>query len=72
MSIKHELQADVDQHGEVHATIEEHDAELEIRRGQVHWDTPSERCFTLRSHGELHTFQYDRVVNWYTPQDIWH
>ena len=61
------LQGDVDSYGECHATLEEHDHELEIRRGQVTWGDDQ---FTLVSNGELHVFAADAVVSYYLPEAI--
>ena len=70
MSIKDELKEDVEKIGELHAVIEEHDAELEIRQGQVEW---YDDCFEVDVPGHpVHVFQYDRVVSWYEPDGLWH
>lgn len=67
----HALRNAVEEYGEVHAVIEDEDRELEIRRGQVEWETPSSGYFAIESNGEMYTFSYDRVVYFYRPEEIW-
>lgn len=67
---KAKLKNDVSDIGEVHAVIEEHDKDLEIRDGQVDW---GKHQFTIDvpGHGERN-FEYDRVIDWYEPDEMWH
>lgn len=64
---------DVEQHGEIHVVMEERDRELEIRNNNnVDWDEPCDGLFTIEFNSQIHRFQYDRVVDWYVPEEIWH
>lgn len=67
------FQEDIEKHGEIHVVMEERDKELEIRNNEnVEFDEPSSGLFTIESHNTVHRFQYDRIVDWYIPEDIWH
>ena len=67
-----ELKADVSDIGEVHATVEEHDKELEIRDGQVRFDDSAElMVFDVPGH-PVTKVPYSRIVDWYEPDELWH
>jgi hypothetical protein len=63
----------VNDHGEVHATVEEHDKELEIRQGTAYFDFKNGviRIATERGFNDL-VVSMDRIVDWYTPLEAWH
>jgi hypothetical protein len=64
---------DLKHHGEVHATVEEHDAELEIRRGTALFDYDAGviRLHTPTKHSNL-VIGMNRIVDWYQPYSVWH
>lgn len=66
------LIADVNSHGEVHATVEEHDKELEVRRGTVYFDFKRGviRIDTASKFDDL-VVPMDRIVDWYKPYEAW-
>lgn len=70
MSLVQAMKDDVDDVGEVHATIEEHDAELEIRKGQVNWQL-SDGYFCVATQTEEVMVGEDRVVSYRIPHGIW-
>ena len=61
---------DLEEHGELHAIVEEHDDELELRLGQT--DIMEDGRIVVTSYGEEHVFHYERVVSYYKPEEIWH
>ena len=66
------MEDDVESHGEVHAVVEEMDAEVEVRQGTAVFDYDHE-VITLdgRSH-PIERIGFDRVVSWYLPQEPRH
>lgn len=66
-----ELYRDVRDHGEVHVVVEEHDAEVELRKGQTEflWER---RCVTVDGPDTEHVFDFDRFVRHYKPKTIFH
>lgn len=66
----------LEQHGELHCIVSDHERELELRRGQVEFalgaDNSLTGAFTVESHGERYSFHTDHVVSFYEPQAIWH
>lgn len=69
MTLYETLQEDVEAYGEAHVTMEQHDEELEIRHGQVRW---GDTTFSIITHGRMHVFSVDRIVDYYLPEEIWH
>ncbi|MFC6825688.1 hypothetical protein [Halopelagius fulvigenes] len=65
------LKADVEAHGEVHATVEEEDAEVEIRLGTATFHDDDE-VLTLSNNQTDLRIGYDRIVSWYLPVDFYH
>lgn len=64
------LLGDLEAHGELHAIVEEHDDELELRLGQT--DIMEDGRILVTSYGETHVFHCDRIVSYYMPEEIWH
>ena len=60
----------VDDNGEVHAILEEHDKELEVRAGQL-VDVDADH-FAVATRSEKYVVAKDRIVSFYVPQEIWH
>ena len=69
-SKKEKLKADVDNVGEVHATVAEHDKQLEIRRGQVEWR--NDHFVVKAANTPRTTVAYEHVISWEIPDEIWH
>ena len=66
----------VAEHGEVHATLEEHDSfdhgdELEVRHGTTVFDYESE-CLVVDGADTTHYVHMDRVVRFYPPKEVAH
>lgn len=60
-------------HGELHCEYEDWDDELEVRKGQYDPDhRDSDHTFTLWAHGQPHTFQYGRIIDYYEPHALRH
>lgn len=68
-----ELVSDVNVHGEVHATVEEHDKELEIRQGTASFNFEKGiiKLTSEANYGDT-TVAMDSIVDWYKPYQIWH
>lgn len=71
MSLIQAMKDDVEEAGEVHAVIEEHDKELEIRKGQVSWHL-ADGYFCVATATDEVMLEADRVVSYYVPSEIWH
>lgn len=67
-----QLKEDVATIGEVHAVIEEHEKDLEVREGQVTWDHPTDGSFAVETRTDYVEMPYDRVIRWYVPDGVWH
>jgi hypothetical protein len=67
------LVGDVNSHGEVHATFEEHDKEVEIRQGTatINCDKGVIRLTDGNEWGN-HVFAIDSLVSWYKPHEVFH
>jgi hypothetical protein len=67
------LVADVNSHGEVHATFEEHDREVEIRQGTatINCDKGVIRLTDGNEWGN-HVFAIDSLVSWHKPHEVFH
>ena len=66
-----ELQQDCRDHGEVHAVVEDHDAELELRDGttEFHYERG---CLTVEGPDTTHVVNFDDVVRHYRPMSVFH
>jgi len=66
-----ELQRDVKKHGEVHAVVEEHDEEIELRYGptEFHYERG---CITVGGPDSTHVFNMDSVIRHYKPYEVFH
>ena len=62
---------DVNQHGEVQATFEEHDAEVEIRQGTTVVNVDLQR-FEFTTEGSPQYISFDRYVSHYKPFEFYH
>lgn len=69
MSVIEQLEADVSEHGEVHATVEEFDKEVEIRQGTA---TFGEEVITLDNGQTVLRVDVERIVGWYKPTSFFH
>lgn len=69
MTVIEQLQADVEEHGEVHAIVEEEDKEVEIRQGTA---TFGEDVLTLDNGQTTKPIATDRIVSWYKPVSFYH
>jgi hypothetical protein len=65
------LVGDVNSHGEVHATFEGHDSDVEIRQG-----TATINCdkgvIRVTDGTEWRKFAIDSLVSWYKPHEVFH
>lgn len=62
---------DINSHGEVHATFEEHDEEVELRVGTTIVDNDRKQ-FIVEGADTQHYFAFDRLVSYYKPRDVYH
>ena len=68
-SLIQKVQTDIEQHGEVHATFEEIDEEVELRQGTAEFDDDAS-VITLESSSQAtERFGYERLVSWYLPEN---
>jgi hypothetical protein len=67
------LVGDVNSHGEVHATFEGYDSEVEIRQGTatINCDKGVIRLTDGNEWGN-HVFAIDSLVSWYKPYEVFH
>ena len=73
------LEAVVEEHGECHAIVEEHDAgehmadaeEIEVRQGTTTFDYDSE-ALVIEGADTTHYVHMDRVVRFYKPTEFGH
>ena len=63
--------SDINEHGEVHATFEEHDEEVELRLGTTTVDGGRAQ-FIIEGADTEHFFSFDRLVSYYKPRDVYH
>lgn len=61
----------LDREGEVHAVLEEHDRELEIRKGQFDRQ-PGKATFAVHTSVGSQYIDKERLIRYYVPQEIWH
>ena len=71
MTLIDDLKESVDEWGEVHARVSDHDAEVEIRRGQAEF---RDADGVVRVKGPDHDvyFDYDSFVSFYRPIEVFH
>jgi hypothetical protein len=62
---------DIADHGEVHATVEGHDSEIELRIGTTRFDYNT-GLLTVRTNTEQQQVALDRVISWYKPRSFSH
>lgn len=68
-SLIQKVQTDIEQHGEVHATFEDIDEEVELRQGTAEFDDDV-GVITLESSSQVtERFGYERLVSWYLPEN---
>lgn len=67
-----DLQGDIANHGEVHAVVEEHDAELELRKGTTLFDYNSGLLCVDRMDLSDYKVPFSRIVSWYMPREMFH
>lgn len=65
------MESDVENHGEVHAVVEEHDEEVEVRKGTSIFNY-EDGVVVIDGADTLHTVGMDRFVSWYLPQEFHH
>lgn len=70
------MQYVVEEHGEVHAVLEEHDSfehgdELEVRQGTAEFDYGTE-TIAVEGADTTHYVHMDRVVRYYPPTEVAH
>lgn len=65
------IELDVEAHGEVHATVSEHDKELEIRKGTATF-CHEEGYVRVQEQYKSIVVYADEIVSWYTPMEAWH
>ena len=63
--------SDINDHGEVHATFEEHDEEVELRVGTTIADG-GRRQFVVEGADTTYYFAFDRLVSYYKPTEVYH
>jgi len=66
------LRNDIEQHGEVHATFEEHDEDVELRKGTVDICDDCNLITVDAASEPIERFGYDSLVSWYMPEDRRH
>ena len=63
--------SDINEHGEVHATFEETEEEVELRIGTTIVDL-NRRQFIIEGADTTHYFAFDRLVSYYKPTEVYH
>ena len=71
MSKIERLRVDVEEHGEVHATVAEIDGEVEMRKGVTTFDE-DDGLVTVEGADTVHHFDAGDIVHWYRPMDVFH
>ena len=69
--IVEELIYDIEKHGEVHATFEDIDGEIEIRLGTATVWVDS-NTIRINDGTTSHMFDLDNLVSWYKPYTLIH
>lgn len=65
------LTAAIESHGEVHATVEEYDRELELRQGTT--DIDADAGLVRLDNGQTTLcVDIERIVSWYKPVGFFH
>jgi len=62
---------DVNRHGEVHATFEEVDKEVEVRLGTAKFNFVSS-VIEVFDGDQYHPFTMESLVTWEVPMDLYH
>lgn len=62
---------DMRRHGEVHAVFEEHDAEVELRKGTTTFDV-NKSVFRVQGPDTEYVFKFDSLVSYYKPMEVFH
>jgi len=65
------IEADVEAHGEVHATVAEHEKELEIRQGTATF-AHGGNYIRIKENDKTIVVPAESIVSWYTPVEAWH
>ena len=65
------LAADIERHGEVHATFEHTDAEVECRLGTTKLN-PDAGMVEVFGGDQWHPFDAEHLVTWEVPMDLFH
>lgn len=61
----------INSHGEVHATFEGLDKEVELRKGPTTFRY-NDGVINVHGKNELHYFSMDSLQNWYAPTTVFH
>jgi len=61
----------VNEHGEVHASLSEHDSEFEFRQGTTTFH-PQKGYVRVEEHSTVHLVNADEIVRVYTPNEALH
>lgn len=64
-----QMRSDIEDHGEVHVIVDEHDGELDWRKGQTTFDFQSEVVAVYDGTTE-HFFDFDNIIRWYEPYSV--
>lgn len=67
----YQIKRAVEEHGEVHMTVAEIDAEVEVRKGVMDVDHENE-LLSVYDGQTRHYFHADDIVHWYKPMDVFH
>jgi hypothetical protein len=73
MSTIDALRQDIEEHGEVHAFVDEggRDRTIELRRGTTDFDD-QRRVVTVEASDADHVVPYENINDWYKPLDFYH
>jgi hypothetical protein len=69
--IVHRMVEDIERHGEVHATFEHVDGEVECRLGTTKINAQHE-TIEVFDGDQWHAFAADKLVTWEVPMDLYH
>jgi len=65
------LESDVNEHGEVHAIVAEHDEEVEIRLGTTDFDHDN-GVLRIDTADTQQVIDADEIVSYYLPTEFYH
>jgi len=65
---RQELKEDVERIGEMHVSVEERNAQLEVRVGQAEFE---EDVLIVETKQDKVKVPYDSITDWDEPQQIW-